>query len=619
MTTTTTNITLTRPVRFLEATADDGKPRTPRFTIDAYDGGLMDIDGFDRPVIIRLAGLEVKSQQIPILRDHQNSQVVGHTESIEIGEQNVKASGRISGTGDAAKEVVASADNDFPWEASVGVKIKTSSNLRRGETKTINGREIAGPAIVVESGTLREISFTAIGASESTAAQIYAQQKKDNSMDDTQTTQEPIDGIEQKLDTLIDMMSKLVDGDDTAEEPQADTATASAKLASLRATRRTAPKPSKRSATAADSGQVIHAALSKHIFGDSIAEKHFDAGTMQRAHDLRCSSIADVAKVALQAAGLADIPHTAEAIIGAAFGDRRYVKAAGPGFTDLGEILVDSTQKETVRLIEQAESSRKHFCANLDTKKLQNMTPVRLKVDEPLSTLGAGGEIDTGTTEHTSYDVPIETKATTIRVARKDLVNDDLGVLQDMPRYFQKLAEAAISGAVWSDSTNGILANPSNHWSAGNANYFTTALSIYSLGTGISKMRRQDDDAGTPARIEPRVLVVPPELESTAKAIVASMEIQAAEGSPSGNPWKAVVDVAVEPLIASSTAWFLFAGPQDAPWFCSFLNGSQVPTIKYYSPDAESNFLTAAWKCYLDVGAAKGDFRASVYSLGDGS
>lgn len=50
--------------------SEGGRPR--RFSILAYSGGLLPVDGFDKPVIVDLSGLEVPGA-IPILIDHEKS------------------------------------------------------------------------------------------------------------------------------------------------------------------------------------------------------------------------------------------------------------------------------------------------------------------------------------------------------------------------------------------------------------------------------------------------------------------------------------------------------------------------------------------------------------------
>jgi len=68
--------------------------------------------------------------------------------------------------------------------------------------------------------------------------------------------------------------------------------------------------------------------------------------------------------------------------------------------------------------------------------------------------------------------------------------------------------------------------------------------------------------------IEPAVLVVPPELEVTAKTLVGSMAypttgssspFQANAGTV--NPFKGTVDVIVNPYLTDSNDWYLFASP----------------------------------------------------------
>jgi hypothetical protein len=77
-----------------------------RFSMLAYTGGQMTLGGWPYPVVVDLSGLAAVKKKRPILRDHDASRVVGHTESVEIDGSKIRAEGIISGTGADAKEII---------------------------------------------------------------------------------------------------------------------------------------------------------------------------------------------------------------------------------------------------------------------------------------------------------------------------------------------------------------------------------------------------------------------------------------------------------------------------------------------------------------------------------
>lgn len=167
------------------AAAEDGQPRRPTFTIDAYNGGAMRIGGFFRPVVVDLSGLRA-SQRVPILLDHDPSQIVGQSSEVTIGRKTVRLAGAVTGdaevVGDPAQKVVAHAKNGFRWAASVGIGIDRLESVPEGATVKVNGSEWAGPLWVVRAGRLGEVSLVAVGADETAAARIAAALSKETVM-----------------------------------------------------------------------------------------------------------------------------------------------------------------------------------------------------------------------------------------------------------------------------------------------------------------------------------------------------------------------------------------------------------------------------------------------------
>lgn len=160
---------------WIEASADSGDgggDKLKKFSGTAYTGGAMKV-GYGAPVVLDLSGITAGSEQIPFLKDHDPTQVVGHG-SAEIGARAIKVAGEVSGVGPAAQEVTALAGRKFRWQLSVGVEPSKTEFVAAGESQIVNGKKVSGPAYVVRAGSLREVSFVAIGADGRTTSSIAA-------------------------------------------------------------------------------------------------------------------------------------------------------------------------------------------------------------------------------------------------------------------------------------------------------------------------------------------------------------------------------------------------------------------------------------------------------------
>lgn len=168
-------------IQAAEAEAD--KPK--RFSMMAYTGGPMQVAAYGPPVAIDLSGLTAKAP-IPILANHDPTQVVGHADEIDVQASSLKLSGLISGAGPAAAEVQASAARGFPWRASVGARPDKLEFVGEGVSTKVNGKTLTGPLYVARKSTLGEVSFVAVAADSRTSAKVAASAaptRKDVSME----------------------------------------------------------------------------------------------------------------------------------------------------------------------------------------------------------------------------------------------------------------------------------------------------------------------------------------------------------------------------------------------------------------------------------------------------
>ena len=138
--------------------------------------------------------------------------------------------------------------------------------------------------------------------------------------------------------------------------------------------------------------------------------------------------------------------------------------------------------------------------------------------------------------------------------------------------------------------------------------------------------RPPHDAEGNDLDLRPTRLVVPPELQTVARAVLESEYIAAQTNLPTGNSLRNAVGLEVEPRLsntkkygtkASTKHWYLFAAPAASPIIVGFLNGQQTPTVEFFGLDQTVNKLAVSWRVYFDFGAALCDPRAAVRSKGE--
>lgn len=159
-----------------DANAAGDRPSLRRFSMTAYTGRAMTLAGWPHPVVVDLAGMRVPGggKSRPILKDHNRSLIVGHTDSIGVQNSQLQVTGVVSGAGPVAREIVESSLNGFPWQASLGAVAQRVEFVAKGRTARANGREFAGPLHIARESVLGEVSFVALGADDDTTAQIAA-------------------------------------------------------------------------------------------------------------------------------------------------------------------------------------------------------------------------------------------------------------------------------------------------------------------------------------------------------------------------------------------------------------------------------------------------------------
>jgi hypothetical protein len=639
-----------------DASADGGaKPKLPRFSMVAYTGGPMRIAGWRYPVIVDLAGLAIPSQSRPIRFGHDMASGVGHTDAIRIDDGRLVATGVVSRDTQAAREIVVSARNGFPWQASIAAAVEEFEFVRENQKVLVNGRQFAGPVNVVRKATLGEISFVDLGADGATSASLAAASKAENqpmeNLSDTNPQVKPDEPADTRAATAENASGPTSQA--PSPKPQADAQAAEAArvlairmicggkhpeieaqaiqenwdtsrtaLAVLRAERPKAPAVHVRSPEAV-TGRLLEAACMLTAKAAKV-EELFDEPTLDAAQRRFRGGIG-LQELLLEAAW-------ANGYTGRNFRDSRAVLRfafrpeleAGFSTIDIGGILSNVANKFLLDGFFSVERTWRNICATRNVSDFKTVTSYRLIGTDQYEQVQPGGELKHGTLGNESYTNKADTYGLMLSIDRRDIINDDLGAITTVPRKLGRGSGLKINDVFW-----GIFLNNAAFFTAGNKNYLTgadTVLSIDGLTKAEVTFMDQVDSDGKPIGVMPAILLVPTALSAVGSQLYKSMELRDTTSStkyPVANPHQGKFRVEVSRYLSnarytgnSSKAWYLLAEPNDLPVIeIAFLNGQESPTIE--TADADFSVLGIQMRGYHDFGVALQDPRGGVKMKGE--
>ena len=287
--------------------------------------------------------------------------------------------------------------------------------------------------------------------------------------------------------------------------------------------------------------------------------------------------------------------------------------------SDLPYILAstaDTTMKAAFKLAPQnwvPLAARK----TVNNFKTQNLLDLGLK--GAFEQVPESGEYKAVYMTETKDTFKVLTYAAKIGFTRQVIINDDLGALTDVPARLARKAAMKQASLVWAVVTaNGVLASDSIAIfdNATHANYTAsgTAISIDNLGLLRAKMRAQTDIAGDLLDIMPKYLVVPAAKEQLALQYMSPNFMPV--GNSTINPWVNSLTIIVEPRLdaTSTTAWYLFADPADAPVLVAvYLAGNEG----IFSETRQSVDIDGVeFRVRMDFGAGAIDYRGACLNAG---
>jgi len=356
------------------------------------------------------------------------------------------------------------------------------------------------------------------------------------------------------------------------------------------------------------------AALMAAGWGTSRLEAMYDVPTLEAADTYRGIGIQEFCE---RAAGI-QLPRFGRDSAG-------WLQAAF-STASLPYILSNVANKMLLEGYNHVEDAWRRICKIASVSDFKEHSRYRMAGNFTFEKIGADGEFKHGKLEEMKYGQKADTHGVMFALSRQMIVNDDMGAFADIPRLIGIGAGEAIADAVWSL----LLSNPDGFFSAANKNYAEgadTVLSVDALTAAEILFGEQTKPNGRPLSVEPKTLLVPVALKTTAQQLMKSTELNETttenQATPGSNPHTNKFEVVSSAYLsnasfegASSKAWYLFADPNRLPALeVAFLNGVDRPTVE--TINADFNTLGIQFRGFIDFGIREQDHRGAAKFKGE--
>jgi hypothetical protein len=580
----------------VEAAAEEGKPKKlPGFSMVAYTGGAMRLEGQYYPVVVDLASAEAPRQGVPVPLEHDRGRLLGHTTEVEISPQRIRAKGVFSamtdeGDEDDAKRCVRMAKAGFPWQASIGAQAKQMEFVAQGDSATVNGRRWDGPLYVARGAVIREISLVPIGADGNTTATIAARSGgspvtfekwleakgidagaltdvvratlnaawKAEQAPPPAPAPAPAPAKEPGLEDILAagrrenerraLITELTAAAIQDWPARLDTIEAMSRLAVegkwdvqrfelelLRGTRAGAPAlsiPTKPEVT----DEVIEAAVCR-AGGLRGLDKAFDHKVLEASHKQfrHGLGLQELLLLCAHANGSRErsVRNNLRGVLQAAFTPRLDVRAGvGTSTHDISGIVSNTANKFLREAFMAVESGWRMISSVRPVNDFKQITSYSLTGDNTYEKVAPGGEIKHGSLGELTYNNQADTYGKLIGIDRRDLINDDLGALTGAGRRLGRGGALKLNDVFWTAwLDDASFFNTDNSKLNYHADATTSLMTLAGLTKAQLMSRQQTDPDGKPLGLSFRRLLVPPEHEVAAANLMNSTITAAAQST----------------------------------------------------------------------------------------
>lgn len=287
--------------------------------------------------------------------------------------------------------------------------------------------------------------------------------------------------------------------------------------------------------------------------------------------------------------------------------------------SDFPLLLGDSVGRSLQQAYTAAPSGLKRVGRQTTATDFKEKHKLQLSEAPRLEKVNESGEFKSGTFKEEKQSYRLATYGKIFNISRQALVNDDLNAFMDLSRRMGQAAaatEAQLLVDLFLSNAGGgpKMGDGKNMFHADHNNLLTgAAFAVSALGVARAKMRQQVGISGELIAVEPKFLIVPATLETTAEQELRTTFYPDSSNKAATESMRQL-DIVVEPRFTDATAWYLAADPASCDGLeYAYLQGEegvQVETKSGWEVDGVSV------KARLDFGASFVDFRSFMKNPG---
>lgn len=293
------------------------------------------------------------------------------------------------------------------------------------------------------------------------------------------------------------------------------------------------------------------------------------------------------------------------------FGEREAIlMEATHSTSDFPGIFQNALNKTLLERYSEFEPTYRRVSKQKNFRDFRPMPLVRTGDFPTLMPLGEGGEIKAGTFGESNETALIVPYARRLNISRQMMVNDELGAIEDLlssygstiAHFEERTFYAFALSAKLADGTDLFHASRNNLAGAG------AAINRASLSAARAAIRKQKSIDGQALNLSPSVLLVGPDKETEAEAILAEITpTDAANVNPFSGKLSPVVTAEI-----TGNAWYVLS--DRAPcWVYGFLEGAEAPRVRTEEPFGTQGFSMTVEH---DFGFGAVDFRGGYKNAG---
>lgn len=571
-----------------------------------HDDGCINLDRFN-------SGLGT------VLFNHDRDTVVGHIENVWIEDNRGKAIVRFD-EDDESEKIYQKVLKGTLQGVSVGYSISRYEELIDSDSKSSNGR-FTGPAYVITDWEPLEISIVSVPADPSVGVGRSVDDNEEEPMKGDAKAKGTEQNVPQVVPEVPESGVKGFNADDAkkliaAERERVSTITSLCRdfevdgvdefiksgksVAEVREVvmdaLRERNKPVSVKVGEADSDKFRMAMQDALIMSVGIPVANPAPG----ANELRSMSLMELARESLVREGLT-----------ANYADRLELAREAINSTSSFPIALSNVaNKALMQGYETAPSTFAIWAGKGSNRDFKPAKRFLLSEAAELKLVPEGGQFKDSQMSEAGTNVSVLTFGRTFSLTRQAIINDDLGVFNDISSKFGRAAKNKINNMVYDLlSGNTVLEDGKALFSADRKNLATTGseLSVVSLAAGVAAMRRQKHiGENRNLNIAPTYLIVPPELEALAYQVVKSA-VDPARNNDTVNPFGGRFTIVVDAALTDPHAWYLASRPTDVQTIeVTYLNGVETPRL-----ETQTGFKVDGieYKVAIDCNATAIDFR----------